>query len=125
MRRSRELYLSLFGQYNEHSLCEDLARLSDLLDSQPQVNHWVIQDLADSKDARSSKGMSAEEVLRAAIHKQIRQWSYRELDYHLRDSSDAEAFVRVRDGRCYSDSTLQTNIKAIRFKLWSASIVTF
>lgn len=118
MRRSRESYLSLFSQYTDHSFSEDLARLSDLLDSHSEVNDWVLQDLADGKDARGSKGMSAEEVLRAAILKQIRQWSYRELEYHLRDSSDAEAFVRVRDGRRYSDSTLQANIKAIRPQTW-------
>ena len=81
MRRSRESYLSLFGQYTEHSFSEDLARLSDLLDSHPEVNDWVLQDLADGKDTRGSKGMSAEEILRVAILKQIRQWSYRELEY--------------------------------------------
>jgi len=118
MRRTKEPYLSLFSQYTEHSFSEDLARLSDLLDSHPEANDWVLQDLADGKDARGSKGMSAEEVLRAAILKQIRQWSYRELECHLRDSSDAEAFVRVREGRRYSDSTLQAKINAVRPQTW-------
>jgi len=118
MRVLREPQLSLFGQYTDHLFSEDLARLSELLDAHPEANDWVLHDLADGKDARGSKGMSAEEVLRAAILKQIRQWSYRELEYHLRDSSDAKAFVRVRDGQSYSDSTLQANIKSIRAQTW-------
>ena len=80
MRLAREPHLSLFSQYTEHPFSEDLARLSSLFDAHPEVSEWVLADLANGTDERGAKGTSAEEVLRAALLKQIRQWSYRELE---------------------------------------------
>jgi IS5 family transposase len=118
MRISREQHISLFCQYSDHAFSEDLSTLSKVLDRHPEVCDWVLGDLEAGTEGRGAKGMSAEEVVRAAILKQVHQWTYRELEYHLRDSKDAKAFVRLREGQAYATSTLQANIKGIRATTW-------
>ncbi|BBH53986.1 hypothetical protein [Fluviispira sanaruensis] len=62
--------------------------------------------------------MSSEMVFRAAILKQQRQWTYKELEFHLADLQSGRAFVKLPFSIYYSDSSLQENIKEISFKIW-------
>lgn len=118
MRILRERHVSLFCQYSDHEFSTELKKISEILDETSEALEWVLSDLAVSTDKRGSKGMSAEEVLRAAILKQQHSWSYKELEWHLRDSSSSQAFVRVRTGQSYSDSCLQENIKKVSASTW-------
>ena len=81
----REAWLEL-----EHS--RELEAISSLLDAHPKINELVLQELklASSHPRSNGRdvgcgGMSAEQVLRAAVIKQMHQFTYRELEFHLAD----------------------------------------
>ncbi len=91
----REPWLEL-----EHS--RELEAISSLLDAHPKINELVLQELKlASSHPRSNGGdvgcggMSAEQVLRAAVIKQMNQFTYRELAFHLADSRSYRTFCRV------------------------------
>lgn len=113
----REPWLEL-----EHS--RELEAISAVLDAHPKINELVLQELRSSSLSRSSTdgdvgcgGMSAEQVLRAAVVKQLNQFSYRELAFHLADSRSYRTFCRLGITEpTPSKSTLAANIKALGFE---------
>ena len=59
--------------------------------------------------------MTAEQVLRALILKQMNSWDYRELAFHLEDSRTFRRFCRLRlFSKAPSKSTLQAAMKSLR-----------
>ena len=111
----REPWLEL-----EH--CRELEAISAVLDAHPKINELVLQELRSSSLSNTSLGdvdvgcggMSAEQVLRAAIVKQMNQFSYRELAFHLADSRSYRTFCRLGIMEpTPSKSTLAANIKAL------------
>ena len=91
----REPWLEL-----EHS--RELEAISAVLDTYPKINELVLQELRSKTLISSSSsyavgcgGMSAEQVLRAAVIKQMNQYSYRELAFHLADSRSYRTFCRL------------------------------
>lgn len=114
----REPWLEL-----EH--CRELEAISAVLDAHPKINELVLQELRSSSLSNTSSsgggvgcgGMSAEQVLRAAVVKQMNQFSYRELAFHLADSRSYRTFCRLGITESTpSKSTLAANIKALRFE---------
>ena len=113
----REPWLEL-----EHS--RELEAISAILDAHPKINELVLQELRLSSSNASASGgdvgcggMSAEQVLRAAIVKQMNQFSYRELAFHLADSRSYRTFCRLGIMEpTPSKSTLAANIKALGFE---------
>ena len=91
--------------------------MSDLLDEVPHVVALVhaelIRGLRDPDAGR--EGMTAEQVLRVLIIKQMNNFSYEELAFHLADSRSYRAFCRlgIGDG-APSKSALQRDIKKLR-----------
>jgi IS5 family transposase len=85
-------------------------RLQRLDDS---VFALVLEDLGGpSRVGRA--GMSAEQVLRALVLRQITQWSFNELAFHLEDSATCQAFCRFGLGsRTPSVGTLKRNVKKV------------
>lgn len=118
MRMTRELHEPMFRQYSEHSFSDKLQKIAVILDLHPEISDWVHSDLSAGKDSRGAKGMSAEEVIRAGILKQIQDLTYQELEFQIADSQATRAFIRVPDGISYSDSALQENIKKISVETW-------
>jgi transposase, IS5 family len=99
---------------HEHA-CE-LRALGLMLDAMPQAAARIQKCLlADGVNAeRGRKGMSAEQVLRALLAKQMNRWSYEELAFHLSDSIVYRAFCNIGIAdEAPSRSTLQRNIKMI------------
>jgi IS5 family transposase len=101
----------------EHS--QELEAISSVLDTHPKINELVLQDLRKNNPSASRDvgcaGMSAEQVLRAAIIKQMNQFSYRELSFHLADSRSYRRFCRLgMADPTLSKSALASNIKAVR-----------
>ncbi len=74
----------------------------------------------DSKRPTGSIGMSAEQVIRAAIIKQQNCWTYSELAVQCADSAMTRVFIRLEDRQCFSKSCLQENISKIRGTTWKA-----
>jgi IS5 family transposase len=96
--------------------------MSRLLDANRLALKAVHADLlrirmADAK--RGRKGMSAEQVVRIAIVKQMLSLSYDELAFRLGDSLQLRAFCRLSAADdTPAKSTLQANIGAIRAESW-------
>ena len=63
--------------------------------------------------------MSAEQVVRAALIKQMFAFSYSELSFHLADSNQLRGFCRLSpSSKAPTKSTLQSNIGSIRAETW-------
>lgn len=82
----------------------------------PEVSELVLKDLlrAGINPNKGRKGMSAEQVLRVLLLKQIHKYSYDELEFHLADSATFRAFcgLGIAD-EAPKKSTLQRNIKVL------------
>jgi IS5 family transposase len=118
MRESREQHDPMFRQYSEHEFSDQLARVSAILDAAPGVIDELHRRLAEGKDGRGAKGMTAENILRAAILMQAQDLTYDELSFHLADSQSSRAFARIPDGVNFRRSALQANITSIPAEIW-------
>lgn len=100
----------------EHS--KELSAISRLLDDHPKIIELVLQDLrlASASQGRNTgaKGMTAEQVLRCLLVKQMNGFSYRQLEFHLADSRSYSTFCRFGVLEAIpGKSCLQANIKAL------------
>ncbi len=78
----------------EHPHSEELRAISEVLDEVEGLVELVEMDRVEEGriDAgRGRPGMSAEQVLRAAIVQQLRHWTFDELAWHLADSRSLTA----------------------------------
>jgi IS5 family transposase len=78
----------------------------------------VLQDLrvevSSCDSATGAQGLTAEQVVRALVIKQLHQFSYRDLAFHLADSRSFRIFCRLGwSGLNPSKSTLAGAIKFI------------
>ena len=96
----RDLYHSQLPLTSKsaHPRAGELAVMSKALDAHLDVLKRVRKDLlcqrtADAKKGR--EGMSAEQVVRAALIKQMFSFSYSELSFHLGDSNQLRGFCRL------------------------------
>jgi len=112
--------MNLFHGLGSSDIAQELGAISLILDANPQVLDYVYADLTkDSRVDTGAEGMTAEQVLRAALLKQYRQLTYRELAFHLEDSKAFRAFTRLELGYYPGFSTLQDNIKQISAASWN------
>jgi IS5 family transposase len=99
----------------------ELAIISQILDDHPGICEAVYQDLLDlGPDTMhtGAHGMSADQVLRAAVSKVLFEYSYRALAFHIVDSLCLRTFCRIGLGDGFSKSTLHKNIKALSAETW-------
>lgn len=104
-----------------HPRAEVFERISQILDCLPTISEMVLQDLTGGVKNRhtGAEGMSAEQVLRAAIIKQTEGFSYEELAFHLVDSRSYRNFCRIGIAhKGFKKSALCSNIKAISEQSW-------
>lgn len=96
--------------------------MSEILDKHAEVYDLVLADLADGgiDVERGREGLSAEQVLRAAIIKQSNGFSYELLAFHLADSMCYRAFCRIGLEQKLDAGTLQRNVKKIRAATFEA-----
>ena len=123
MREKRKNQMPLLIPAIEHPRAEELLRIGRILDENPIISEMVWQDLTSHVHDQDSgaHGMSAEQVLRAAIIKQMEGFSYEELAFHLLDSSCYRNFCRfgfTHEG--FGKSALCAAIKAISTRTWEA-----
>src|SRR5215210_7894941 len=121
MRQTLHRQRSLFCQWPDHEFTTDLKAISAVLDACPHMLAWVHEDLggASPRKLTGARGMTAEQVLRAAIVMQQNEWTYRELAIQCADSEMTRAFVRLDFGHYFSKSCLQENISKISAKTWT------
>ena len=118
MRPVYEEQTPLTEPWLDVDVAQELRVISDLLDQHPTIFKQVWQDLVDASGAqqpRGARGMTAEQVLRALVLKQMNSWDYRELAFHLEDSRTYRRFCRLSlFSKAPAKSTLQAAIKALR-----------
>lgn len=121
MRKLFHRQRSLFSQWPNHQFTKELRIVSEILNDDPEMLNWVQADLLDGRDPKNvgAHGMTAEQSLRAAIIKQMNDWTYRELAVQCADSEMTRAFVGLDYDETYSHSCLQANISKITPETWT------
>ena len=122
MRQLSQEQLTLTGPTVNHRHAQELEEVDRILKANPGITELALQDLQRYVNAgQGREGMTAEQVLRAAILKQLCTFTYDELTFHLADSWTYRAFcgLGVFDP-VPSRSTLQRNIKTLTEETWEA-----
>lgn len=117
MRKNIAAQLSLVPQIADHPHSRELARASELLDKLPKAAELIAKDLLrGTKSTKAGRaGLSGEQVLRAALLKQMHGWSYEDLAFHLADSPTFRTFCRIgMMERAPKRSALAENIKRVK-----------
>ncbi len=118
MRKSIAPQLSLVPQIIvNHPHARELARISEILDKLPKAAEAIAKDLVKGTKATKAgrAGMSGEQVLRAAILKQMHGWSYADLTFCLADSPTFRTFCRIgMMDQAPKKATLADNIKRVK-----------
>jgi IS5 family transposase len=120
MRKKYAEQLPLPAPAIDHPKAKELDAISCILDENATMVDRVLQDLGGgTKKIAGANGMSAEQVLRAAIVKQLFGLSYHELAFHLADSTCLRNFTRIGlAGKPFKRSALAKNIKRINPETW-------
>lgn len=123
MRKKDKKQMSLMDVNIDHPRADELNSISLILDANPIINEMVLQDLTDGVKNRTTgaEGMSAAQVLRAAVIKQWEGCSYQDLAFHIMDSRSYRTFCRIGIAhKGFKKSALGKNIKAISPQTWEA-----
>jgi transposase, IS5 family len=105
------------------ALYPELALFDVILERKPiLVQHVAKEVLADTKDSKFGRKDSptVEQVLRAAIYKEIKQLDYRTLEKDMYDSKICALFLKLDPNQTFSYSVMQKYIS----KISEASIIT-
>jgi hypothetical protein len=95
-----------------------LHKMDQIMDANPQIIELVHNDLTQGLSKAGAWGMSAEQVLRSAIIRQLKQYSYRELADRLQDGVCLRWFTRFYSEPVPHFTSLQKVIKAIGGSTW-------
>lgn len=119
MREARKTQHTLRETWLDLDHAKELAAMSRVLDDNPMIAELVLQDLraasASKQATRGAGGLSAEQVLRILVVKQMNGFSYRELAFHLADSRSYRTFCRLGiTDKVPTKSALNANLKALR-----------
>lgn len=122
MRQLFREQLPLTGPVVSHRHAQELEGVDRILRDNPDISGLVLQDLhAGVLAGEGREGMTAEQVFRAAVLKQVNTFTYEELSFHLADSWTYRAFCGFGPlDEAPSKSTLQRNIKRITEQTWEA-----
>jgi IS5 family transposase len=107
----------------DHPQAEELSAISCILDGNPIIYDLVMQDLSKkgTKSKAGANGMTAEQVIRAAVIKQMFEFSYKDLAFHLIDSVSLKRFCHIGIAdKGFKKSVLGKNIKTISPRSWQA-----
>ena len=123
MRKTMKKQMPLMITAIDHPHAEELVSISQILDDNPIIYEWVLQDLTQdvSRTDTGAEGMTAEQVIRAAIIKQMENYSYEDLAFHLLDSVSYRSFCRIGIAdKGFQKSALCDNVKSISSETWEA-----
>ena len=124
MRKKSKKQLPLMADAGDHPQAVELENISRILDANPTICDLAMQDICKvSKGERKSgaNGMTAEQAVRAAIVKQMFNFSYNELAFHIVDSKSLRRFMHIGIAdKGFKKSTLNNNIKALSPQIWEA-----
>lgn len=118
MRKTCKKQRPLPETTSAHPKVKELQEIDNILNTNNIIYESVAQDLGVADNDTGANGMTAEQVLRAALIKQMEGYSYEELAFHLEDSKAYRTFCKFPFGNTYAKSTLNQNIKAISASTW-------
>lgn len=121
MREKSKKQLPLMNPAVDHPQARELEIISYILDQEATIVDMVHQDLCRGRcpKATGAYGMSADQVLRAAIVKQMFGFSYELLPFHLADSNSLQRFCRIGiAGKRFKKSAIAKNVKRISPQTW-------
>jgi IS5 family transposase len=121
MREKYKKQLPLMSAMVDHPHAKQLEQMERILDANPTIIDHVMQDLRGRRNLspKGAKGMSAEQVLRAAIIKQMNSFSYEELAFHIVDSSCYRKFCKIGIAdKGFKSTALCANIGSISEHCW-------
>jgi len=96
-----------------------LMIIDKIIESNPSILEEVHFNLTESVSNTGRIGISAERVLRSAILKQYKRYSYRELRERVQDSMSFRKFTHFYSDEIPHYTNLQKAIKAINGDAWS------
>lgn len=119
MREARKTQYSLRETWLDLDHAKELESMSRVLDDNPTIAELVWQDLRAATGSASANrgagGLSADQVLRILVVKQMNGFSYRELAFHLADSRSYRSFCRLGiTDKVPTKSSLNANLKALK-----------
>jgi IS5 family transposase len=123
MRATRNNQLPLMPYVVDSPKAKELEIISAILDKNDSIYDLASQDLCQGikNSSRGAKGMTVEQVVRAAIVKQIHGFTYEELAFHLADSATLRCFCRIGiAGKTFKRSVLCKNIKRLSSDTWES-----
>lgn len=123
MRKKMRKQLPLTVTSIEHRHAKELEGMSEILERNPIIYDLALQDLRRKHHTSEcgAEGMSAEQVVRAAIIKQMEGYSYEDLAFHLVDSICYRDFCRIGiANKGFKKTALSSNIKSLSAETWEA-----
>jgi len=116
MRRTHKKQLPLKETTSDYPKVKELEKIGMILNQNSNIYDLVLQDLSTSTHATGATWMGAEQILKAAIIKQMEGFSYEALAFHLADSKTYRNFCGLQ----YAKSTLNGAIKTISAQTWES-----
>ena len=99
MRKKQQKQMPLIEPASGHPQDRELEIISLLIDNTPTICDYVLQDLNEGKGKKrntGAEGMSADQVLRAAVVMHLYSFTYEQLAFHIYDSRGTAAFLPNR-----------------------------
>ena len=122
MRKKQQKQMPMIEPVSSHPQERELEIISQIIDRTPTICDYVLQDLNEGKVKKrntGAQGMSADQVLRAAVIKQLYSFTYEQLSFHMQDSKALSRFCRIGIAdKGFGKSALNANIKRISPNTW-------
>jgi IS5 family transposase len=122
MREKQQKQMPLMEPASSHPQEKELEAISTIIDNTPTICGYVLQDLNKGriiKRRTGARGMSADQVLRAAIVMRLHEFTYEQLAFHISDSRCLRRFCRIGFAdKGFKKSALNANIKSISAQTW-------
>jgi transposase, IS5 family len=124
MRKKSKKQMPLMPAATDHPQAVELENISRILDANPTICDLAMQDLSEGSkrvNRSGARGMTADQVVRAAIVKQMLNFTYKELAFHIVDSNSLRRFMRIGIAdKGFKKSVLNKNVKALSPQTWEA-----
>ena len=95
----------------------EFGLMDTILEKHPRLFEHIQADIVSGNklsDFGRKDIPSVEQIVRAAIYKELKQLDYRDLEYHQEDSRICEQFIKIDNGRMYSFQMYQKYISRIK-----------
>lgn len=124
MRKKSKKQMPLMMPATDHVQSAELEAISRILDNNPTISELAYQDLCRGRKRKrrsGANGMTADQVVRAAILKQMFNFTYQDLAFHVVDSISLKRFMRFGFAdKGFKKSVLCNTIKCLSPQTWEA-----